>query len=137
MLAHRRVGRRTAALAAALALPLAACTEAQEKLYLSSTTVLGIDASVNTTRQSGRVQIGYDRYFVTWVPQGVQADRGTEIMAALNCTKVVVGSLALRRFDESLATGEAAKKFAKQLSESAPSSDYFDCFKPKSAEATR
>lgn len=130
MLAHRHSRRRFgAALTAVLALPLAACFEAQEKLYVSSTTVLGLDASVNTARTSSRIQLGYDRYFVTWVPQAVtQEDAGVEVMSALNCTEVAVGSLALKKFDESLATGLAAKNFSKQLTGNGAGNRYFDCF---------
>ncbi len=131
MLAHRPSGRRhAAALALVGALPLVACNETpRDQLFISSTTIVGIDASVDTTRQSGRVQIGYDRYFLTWIPQVVrQEDNGIEVMSALNCTKMEVGSLALRKFDESLATGVAAQKFSPRLAESGPGSRYFDCF---------
>ena len=75
MLAYRNPRRRLGvALAVTLALQLAACT--QDRLYVSSTTVLGLDASVNTARTAGRVQFGYDRYFVTWVPQTVEQTDG-------------------------------------------------------------
>ncbi len=127
MLAYRNPRRRLGtALAGALALQLAACT--QDRLYVSSTTVLGLDASVNTARSAGRVQFGYDRYFVTWVPQTVeQKDGGREVMSALNCTEVVVSGLALKKFDESLATGIAATNFAKHLKDERAAA-YFDCF---------
>lgn len=127
MLAYRNPRRRLGvALAVTLALQLAACT--QDRLYVSSTTVLGLDASVNTARTAGRVQLGYDRYFVTWVPQTVeQTDGGREVMSALNCTEIIVSGLALKKFDESLATGIAATNFAKQLNEES-AAKYFDCF---------
>lgn len=87
MLAYRPPRRRLGtALAAVLALQLASC--AQGKLYISSTTVLGLDASVNTARTAGHIQFGYDRYFVTWVPQTVKQDGDArEVMSALNCTE--------------------------------------------------
>ena len=127
MLAYRNPRRRLGvALAVTLVLQLAACT--QDRLYVSSTTVLGLDASVNTARTAGRVQFGYDRYFVTWVPQTVeQTDGGREVMSALNCTEIIVSGLALKKFDESLATGIAATNFAKQLKEES-AAKYFDCF---------
>ena len=131
MLAHQypRECLRTA-LASVLALCLAACAGSPEKLYISSTTMLGLDASVNTARTSGRIQFGYDRYFVTWVPQSVAED-GTarEVMSALNCTEVTVGDLSLKKFEESLATGVAAQKFAAQLAKG--DNPYFDCFSKK------
>ena len=127
MLAYRNPRRRLGvALAVTLVLQLAACT--QDRLYVSLTTVLGLDASVNTARTTGRVQLGYDRYFVTWVPQTVeQMDGGREVMSALNCTEIIVSGLALKKFDESLATGIAATNFAKQLNEES-AAKYFDCF---------
>lgn len=136
MLAHRHPRRRLgAALAAVLALQLAAC--AQDRLYISSTTVLGLDASVNTARTAGRVQFGYDRYFVTWIPQTVSQDdkekeKAREAMSALNCTQATVGNLSLKKFEESLATGVAATHFAAQLAKDRDGSPYFECFtKPK------
>jgi hypothetical protein len=130
MLAHRHPQRRLgAALAAVLALHVAACAGVQEKLYISSTTVLGLDASINTARTAGHIQFGYDRYFVTWVPQTVKRDGDArEVMSALNCTEVTVGDLALKKFEESLATGVAATHFARQLEEDASSNSYFECF---------
>jgi hypothetical protein len=130
MLANRHSRQRfVTALAAVLVLPLAACPEAQEQLYISSNTVLGVDASVNTARTSGRVQLGYDRYFVTWVPQTVKQDgEAREVMSALNCTEVTFGSLALLGFEESLATGVAAQNFSRQLAADATGNAYFECF---------
>ncbi len=118
-----------AALATLLAIPLAACMGMQEKLYISSTTVLGLDASVNTARTAGHVQLGYDRYFVTWVPQTVTKEKGArEVMSALNCTEVVVSGLTLTKFDESLATGTAAILFAKKIASTQSNTSYFECF---------
>ncbi|MGH8655870.1 MAG: hypothetical protein ACREYE_28465 [Gammaproteobacteria bacterium] len=129
MLAHRHPQRRLGtALAAVLALQLAACAGTQEKLYISSTTVLKLDASVNTARTAGHIQFSYDRYFVTWVPQSVKQDGGAlEVMSALNCTEVTVGDLTLKKFEESLATGVAATKFARQLKD-ASGNPWFECF---------
>jgi hypothetical protein len=122
-----------AALATLLAIPLAACF-GQDKLYISSTTVLGLDASVNTARTAGHVQLGYDRHFVTWVPQTVSKEKGArEVMSALNCTEVVVSGLTLTKFDESLATGTAAILFAQKIAESQNSTPYFECFTDQQA----
>jgi hypothetical protein len=130
MLAYRHPRRRLgAAIAAVLALQLAACAGVQEKLYISSTTTLGLDASVNTARTAGHLQFGYDRYFVTWVPQTVRQEGDAhEVMSALNCTEVTVGNLTLKKFEESLATGVAATNFARQLAKDRGGDQYFECF---------
>jgi hypothetical protein len=128
MLADRNPSRRLwSALAVAGSLSLAGCAAAPDRLYISSTTLLGLDASVNTARTAGHVQFGYDRYFVTWVPQSVKDGDGHEVMSALNCTHVVVGGLMLKKFEESLATGKAALNFANAVD---GDSEFFDCFRP-------
>lgn len=132
MLAHRHLLHEfRAAVVIILVIQLTACMGMQDRLYISSTTVLGLDASVNTARTAGRVQLGYDRYFVTWVPQmAPEGNAPPEVMSALNCTEVTVNGLTLTGFEESLATGEAAIQFAKALAneEQTGKKAYFHCF---------
>lgn len=111
---------------------LVGCTDVGQRLYISSNTVVGLDVIINTARNSGRVQFGYDRYFVTWVPQSVPVPNepgAKEVMAALNCTELTVGDLAIKKFEESLATGVAAEKFAEMMGKSEKPVHLFECFK--------
>jgi hypothetical protein len=125
MLARTRdIGLATAALIVGLA--VSGC--AGDRLLISSSTVIGIDANLDTTRTAGRVQIGFDRYFVAWLPQTVQESGGVEAMSALNCTDVIYGTLTIKKFDESLATGRAAVLFAKAIANSQVDAALFDCF---------
>lgn len=111
----------------ALLLALGGCSG--DKLYIGSDTVLGIAIGYNTAREAARVDIGYDRHFVTWIPRSVaEADDGgskvKEAMSVLGCTNLQIGNLSLQGFEESLATGVAARTFAKKINES----NYFRCF---------
>lgn len=129
-------------LVAATAMLLSGCMT--PKLVISSTTVIGLDATVNTARTAGHVQLGYDRYFVTWIPQTVpEIDhvdgvdiKGQEAMSSLNCTDVTVSGLTLTKFDESLATGRAARLFASRLIQD-DKSIYFTCFPPAPSGGTK
>ncbi|QNT68310.1 hypothetical protein [Defluviicoccus vanus] len=121
----RRLGG--ALLAAVPAFWLGGCAE---QLYVGSDTVLGIAVGYNTAREAARVDIGYDRHFVTWIPQSVPvtdaAGSGREAMSVIGCTEVKIGNLNLQKFQESLAIGKAAEDFAKKL-ENNPL--YFPCYK--------
>ena len=121
-------GAGACAALALLPVILAGCAGEQKKLYISSDTILGLDASVNTVRESGSVRIGYDRYFLTWVPQSVPDEQdpdAREVMSALNCTRVTIGDLVLKEFQESLATGRAAREFIQNAD---TQHKYFACF---------
>lgn len=105
-------GISAATVAAAL---LAGCEPTH--LYVTSATVVGVDAGVNTQQTAGHLIVGYDRKFAAVVPKSVQrADgKGKEAMAALSCTETEVTGIFLTGFTEYLATGDAAKQFAENL----------------------
>ncbi len=111
---------------AALVLAIGGCGD---QLYIGSDTVLGIAVGYNTAREAARVDIGYDRHFVTRIPQSVQEkgappESGKEAMSVVGCTHLKIGQLSLQNFSETLATGLAAQTFATALQ----SNPYFKCF---------
>ena len=130
--------------ARALALVLLAGCEPNQ-LYMASHTVVGINAAVNPEQTTGSLLIGYDRSFATVIPRSVEttATDGTQTrdaMSALVCSNLSVDGITIRRYTESLATGEAAKTFADKLksdSDRQPGTalaavkDFFDCFKDR------
>lgn len=84
-------------------------------LYVAATTVVGVNAAVNTEQTAGHLKIGYDRDFVTVVPRSVAVpghDQQREVMAALSCSEVEVTGIFLTGFKEYLATGQAARNYA-------------------------
>jgi len=88
-------------------------------LYVVHTTVVGVDAGVNTQQTAGHLIVGYDRKFAAVVPKSVaRDDGGKEAMAALSCSETEVSGIFLTGFTEYLATGEAAKEFAARLGRS-------------------
>ncbi|HXV24197.1 MAG TPA: hypothetical protein VED46_08050 [Alphaproteobacteria bacterium] len=111
---------------------LGACQNAGEHLYVAHDTKLGIDASYNTAMTSGSIDLGYDRRFITWVPRSVEINDedpdAKEAMSVIACSMLQVGALNILYYDESMATGRAAKNFAKSLDQARVSDDYFECF---------
>ena len=123
------------------ALTLAACEANQ--LYIAHDTVLGLNANVNSARTSGKLVFGYDRQFGTLIPKSVdveedQAGNGREAMAVLACSDVGVDGIFLTRFVEHLATGQAARNFAKELADSPDDVNlgFFQCFEANTEEAS-
>jgi hypothetical protein len=135
---------------------LPACTVAlltgceANQLYLASHTVVGINAAVNPEQTNGWLIVGYDRSFATVIPRSVpaKAEDGTptrDAMSALACSNLSVKGITIKRFTESVATGEAAKIFAANLdvdpkaggadAKARAMKDFFDCFKDKPAAA--
>ena len=117
------------------ALTLAACDANQ--LYIAHDTVLGLNANVNSARTSGKLVFGYDRQFGTLIPKSVSVEedqngssKGREAMAVLACSDVGVDGIFLTRFVEHLATGQAARNFAKELADSPDNVNlgFFQCF---------
>jgi hypothetical protein len=116
---------------------LSACEPAQ--LYLANHTVVGINAKVNPEQGNGILVIGYDRTFATVIPRSVeQRENGLvtrDAMSALVCSNLVVDGITIRRYTESLATGQAAKTFADYLggqnnaAATNKTKGFFDCFK--------
>jgi hypothetical protein len=123
-----------------LLLVLAACQNAGQQLYVAHDTKLGIDASYNTAMTSGSIDLGYDRRFVTWVPQSVEingvGDNAKEAMSVIACSRLQVGAISILYYDESMATGRAAKMFAQQLKngQGVVAKDYFECFSRRDGE---
>lgn len=118
--------------AAALALSLAACEPTN--LYVTHTTVLGVNGAMNADQSSGHLIIGYDRKFAAIVPTSVPTDQGTEAMSVLSCSDLKVDGIFLAGFTEYLATGEAAQLFADAVAnqtdaeKSRAMSQLFDCY---------
>ena len=132
----------------ACALALVACEPNQ--LYMASHTVVGVNAAVSPDQTSGWLVVGYDRTFATVIPRSVPAPDGSpsrDAMSALACSSLSVQGITVRRFTESIATGDAAKKFAAKLQVDtkdgaldvkalASVKDFFDCFKDKPASGS-
>ncbi len=144
---------RLASLSACAITLLTGCEPNQ--LYLTSHTVVGVNAQVNPDQSSGYLVIGYDRTFATVMPRSVQVkdaqgkDTGTtDAMTALACSSVWVKGITIKRYSESIATGDAAQTFAKKLTANAVGTDaqitaadrkaalkdFFDCFKEQSTQ---
>ena len=112
---------------------LAGCDPNQ--LYLANHTVVGINAAVNPEQSSGTLIVGYDRTFATVIPRSAvneQNPQALDSMSAMACSSLSVRGLTIKRYTESLATGDAAKKFADGLSQQPKAvKDFFSCFKDK------
>jgi hypothetical protein len=130
-----------ALLSACVATVLAGCEANQ--LYVVSRTVVGVNAAVNPELTEGAVFVGYDRSFATVIPRSVKVKdpitgaEKQEAMTSLACSSLAVDGITVRRFTESIATGDAAYTFAQKLHTTAGSSavkDFFDCFKDKPAD---
>ena len=128
---------RTALLSAGMVTLLGGCDANQ--LYMGSRTVVGVNAAVNVEQNNGWVVVGYDRTFATLIPRSVDKDpepgkpAKQDAMTSLACSSLGVSGVTVKYF-ESIATGEAAEKFAKALKEekdTKPVKDFFECFKNK------
>ncbi len=137
---------RQSILLLAAPLLLAGC-EAQQ-LYVTSQTVIGINASLNEARTAGKLVIGYDRDFAVIIPKSVDrvliAEEPTvdgtkknvaiqyrDAMSAMSCTEMEVNGIFMTRFTESMATGYAARNFAGQLAKTGneqKAREFFACF---------
>jgi hypothetical protein len=122
---------------------VAACEPNQ--LYIVSRTVVGVNAAVNPEMTEGAIFVGYDRAFATVIPRSVKVvDKNTnaakqEAMSAMACSTLAVNGITVKKFTESIATGEAARTFAENLDKNDTRSvkDFFACFKdskPKPGE---
>ena len=104
------------ALLPACAVTLLTGCEANQ-LYLASHTVVGINAAVNPEQTNGWLIVGYDRSFATVIPRSVPGRAKTatptrDAMSVLACSSLSVKGITIKRYTESVATGEAAKRFA-------------------------
>jgi hypothetical protein len=134
--------------ALALAMGLAACSPTN--LYVASNTVIGVNGAMNADQTSGHLIVGYDRRFAAIVPKSVQVlnDDGSvntnvdkdarEAMGVLSCSELKVEGIFLTGFTEYLATGEAARRFAKKVADeaankgtSADMTKFFNCLIPR------
>jgi hypothetical protein len=114
-------------------LGLTACGTAN--LYIAHDTVVGLNAVVDSQRTSGRLSIGYDRNFGTYVPAAVPAQDGSggkEAMSVVSCSELKVKGIWLSNFTEYLGTGEAAERFAAAVSKGGQS-EVFDCLRHSAA----
>ena len=98
-------------------------------LHVVHHTVVGVNAAVSSDQTSGHVIIGYDRNFNTIIPKSVddQNGNGHEAMSALSCSEVEVDGIFLTKFQESLATGQAAIDFASAVNTNNDNLGIFDC----------
>ena len=96
--------------------------------------------------RQGSIDLGYDRRFVTWVPRSVEIEADNVEFEGSHGGARVLGTsrrfINIDYYDESLATGRAARKFAKQLAADAKkegqvSSDYFECWKKDDTNNTK
>lgn len=142
-------------------LPLLVACDAKQ-LYMANQTVIGLNAAVDPEAGTGSLLIGYDRDFVALVPRSVEqretdaqgkvvldADGKprltghTDAMSALVCADVRFEKIWLRYYYEAMATGEAAKQFARKLSatnaeaqrSAASMREFFKCFRRAEAGA--
>jgi hypothetical protein len=114
-------------------------------MYVGYETILGVNAQVDMLRQSGHLVIGYDRDFAAVVPKSVKAkadelaaagkgpgsQEWKDVMALLVCAEVEIDGIDLREYNESIASGPAAKNFAKAVTEGDDSlSRFFKCYEP-------
>ncbi|KAF0102578.1 MAG: hypothetical protein FD144_2308 [Rhodospirillaceae bacterium] len=130
------------------------------QLYMGSRTVVGINASINPEQSTGSLIVGYDRNFAAVIPRsaeykrmqdaGVDQQRSAapgqkrDAMAAIACSEMAVYGVTIRKFTESIATGQAAEAFADALNKDPGKiKDFFVCFKnsdeksEKSSTATK
>jgi hypothetical protein len=94
-------------------------------VFVTHQTVVGVDAAVNTQMTKGHLIIGYDRNFVALVPKSVAGAQGDpresepanarDAMSVIACSNVKVDGIVLTQFTENMATGKAAKIYAKKL----------------------
>jgi|GEM_PF-6820617 len=88
-------------------------------------TVVGFDASVATQQTSGQIVFGYDRRMVAVVPKTIAEGGKKNAMSIISCTDAEAGFTTVR-FEERLATGDAAKKYAAAL-KAKPQASSFNC----------
>lgn len=146
---------RHAMVAAMTAMVLAGCEANQ--LYMAYQTNIGIHAAVNPQMTEGTLSIGYRRDFAAIVPrsvpvsvqastplpgggsaQGGGAPASWDAMAALVCSDLLVSGIWLDRYEENLATGQAAITLAKALADEkrgAQARQFFTCFQPSTPTA--
>jgi len=141
---------------------LAACDARQ--LYMANQTTIGLNASVNPETGNGSLLIGYDRDFVALVPRSVEQQQtdaqgrvvlgadgkpvltgDSDAMSALVCADVRFEKIWLRYYAEAMATGEAARQFARRLGTPGPDGgatkqsmrDFFKCFRRADTEGAQ
>jgi hypothetical protein len=130
-----RLTLSVALLSAAVVTMLGGCEANQ--LYMGSKTVVGINAAVNPEQTKGWLVVGYERNFAAVIPRSVEdpATGKQEAMSSIACSRLEVKGITIKHYTESIATGDAAIKFAEGLQSSDPRvvKDFFNCFKDKPA----
>ncbi|HET6160389.1 MAG TPA: hypothetical protein VFE34_18740 [Dongiaceae bacterium] len=103
-------------------------------LYVGSNTIVGLNGAMNADQTAGHLIVGYDRRFAAIVPKSapVLKDDGSidqsnlnahEAMGVLSCSELKVQGIFVTGFTEYLATGDAAREFAKQVADPSAASN--------------
>jgi hypothetical protein len=123
------------------AMPLAVAACEPRTLVMGARTIIGINAQVNAEQTSGSLVVGYDRNFAAIVPRSADlpppkegdpkpASDARDAMAAMVCSDLKVKGISIRSYTESIATGDAAVRFAQQLrNNTATTRDFFSCMR--------
>ena len=130
-----------------LLLGLGAC----QNLYIASDTSVGLQASVNSARTAGKLAIGWERDFVVLIPRSVDVakqrgdtpdtsdaidgdgdgdgfKRHKEAMSVASCTNFDTDGIYITRFEQKLATGEAARKLMETMRDGEDALFRMSCF---------
>lgn len=146
-----------------LLLALGAC----QNLYIASDTNAGIQASLNTARTAGKLSVGWERDFVVLIPRSVDVVKATgqmeddeeakpaasqsgvgdeagdeaggefEAMSVASCTDFDTDGIYITRFEQKLATGYAAHKLMKTMSDGEGALFRMGCFVSNSDAETK
>lgn len=147
MLTARAATRVAGALA--LLLGLGAC----QNLYIASDTSAGIQASLNTARTAGKMSIGWERDFIVMIPRSVKVNsdedgkandknqknksssaqknhpnQEMEAMSVASCTDFDTEGVYITKFEQRLATGEAARSLMGNIGGNGVSMFQMGCF---------
>lgn len=147
MLTARAATRVAGALA--LLLGLGAC----QNLYIASDTSAGIQASLNTARTAGKMSIGWERDFIVMIPRSVKVNsdedgkaddknrknksssaqknhlnKEMETMSVASCTDFDTEGVYITKFEQRLATGEAARNLMETMRSNGVSIFQMGCF---------
>lgn len=108
---------------------LSAC--GAKNLYVASRTIIGLNAEMDKEQATGHMKLGYNRDFLVVAPKSVpdkdvsdkyMSDK-KDAMSVYSCTDMEVTGIYLTKFNEILATGEAAQNIGATL----PQNDVLHC----------
>ena len=96
--------------ALATTLVITGCDNVWQTAYIASNTVVGVNAAVSGSRQTGALIIGYDRDFATVIPTYVNNATGRrEVMRVRGCSGMKTEGINLVRYADVIATGQYAR----------------------------